>query len=178
MVQQGMTSAQRGRAAVKQMIAANKRQVEWFDSFINANVPVSGGLVTFNLSAGLDPGDTKGATVTRIILDFSLGQTSRGFDAAAHSSMGIYVVESDAAAAGAFSDVEDGNEQPGWLWRTRRRFDVPSGEGKPPWMWVKEDIKAQRKFLGEDFQLTLMLNNNGVSTLDVDGIVRVLIKRA
>ena len=93
-------------------------------------------------------------------------------------NMGICMIDEDAAAAGALPDANSDNEQPGWMWRTTQTVFTAVVNDRASATLVKADIRAMRKFAGDNVQLRWIANNSASGNpINVNGIIRVLLMK-
>ena len=151
-----------------------RRQAEWFDRIVNVNSIGTGTTQVVNLDGNMDVAMKKGATVVRIILDLMAFALTAGTGTVL--SVAIAMIEQDASVAGAIPDPEDDDEQPGWLYRTARPVVTSVLNDSSQATRVAVDLHSKRKYRGEDFALQMILENHagGLSSVNVDGVTRVL----
>ena len=143
------------------------------DSLIN--IAVGSGIQTFvNLTADLPANERSGATLARIILDLGLNAVTAGSGTV--MDLAVHLMENDALAAGAGPDPDVGTERPGWIWRTRRGVFTSLANDRAQEVRLVYDSKAGRKMAGEAINIVLNVINQvgGASTVNIDGIVRLL----
>ena len=154
-----------------------RRALEWFDIDLNSTVPATAQL-GIRADGAMVSDEKKGATITRIIMDFIITPVTAGLDVGARLAMGLYMQIEDGFAAGAFADPQTANDQPGWLWRTLRRYDIGSLTNQiRTSSHVHIDLHSQRKYRGEDDVLVLIFNNESTNSVDIDGWMRTLVKK-
>ena len=153
-----------------------RRALEWYDRFISqSNASNVQSLV--DLSLGIATDEKKGMTVVRIIIDMLI--IPQSINVLATTNLAIHMASADAFSALAVADADDQDEQPGWLWRTRRSTALSNITNlSSPAALIKEDLRAQRKFAGEDQLLILQIDNEAGSTVLTRGIIRVLCKKS
>ncbi len=91
---------------------------------------------------------------------------------------GIVMSDLDAIVAGALPDPEVETEQPGWLWRSTRCIvatDVNDYSQQQP---LEFNLHSMRKFSGNNDDLELIAVNSSLGGVFLNGLVRVLVKRA
>ena len=157
---------------------ATKRGVFWDDTLIN-KVLAPGNNTQDSLDQGVPEDEKKGMTLTRLLVNITITQVTSGTGGV--YAAGIYLAEEDAFAAVAIPEPEVVGDDAGWVWRVlqvpvfastttdfaqARRFEL--------------DIRAQRKYIGEDYTmvLTQTLNAGAASSINLNGFVRALYKRA
>ncbi len=149
----------------------------WEDTRIDKSL-APGNDTQDSLVGGIPEDEIKGMTLTRLLMNLTLTATTAG--TGSRYAAGIYLAEEDAFAAGAVADPEQEGDDPGWVWRV---FQIPIFSSDPnDYAQTRHfilDLRAQRKFPGEDTALILtQTNEGGVSTINSDGIIRCLYKRA
>ena len=96
------------------------RRTAWYDTTIDINA-ATGGAGNQQLMNSLERDERLGMTITRWIGEFSLmSQTIAGAYGVQRISIGIAMLDADAAAAGVFPDPQSSADQPprGWVYRT------------------------------------------------------------
>ena len=152
-----------------------RRQTEWYDTDVNVSVPISG-QATVQLDVNLVSDEKKGATITRVLVSLIVFPSAVNLSSRVH--MGIVLIEQDAVSAGAFPDVDQMDDQPGWMWRHMMSVRTENVSVRRSYQLVQADIRAQRKYIGEDYQLRLIIDENGgVVEGNCDGLIRVLVKK-
>ena len=127
---------------------------------------------------GIPEDEIKGITLTRLLMDLTLTAPSAG--SGSTYAGGIYVCEEDAFAAAAVADPGETGDDAAWVWRVAQIpvFTGTNNDHSQSNRYVL-DLRAQRKFLGEDYVLILnQTNMSGASNINIDGIIRCLFKRA
>ena len=118
-------------------------------------------------------------TVVRTLIDLTLVTISNNLSGLVH--MGIFLCEGDAAVANIFPEPGQTADDPGWLWQmARRTFGTVNLNDSSQWTRIVYDIRAMRKWPGEDYELELVVDNDAASgsAFNVDGMVKVLLLRA
>ena len=141
------------------------------DKTVDSSTSAGVGTDFENLTNNLNQDEVKGATVTRVILD--LVYDISGVGTIDSLGIGLVVLNTDAIAVSAFPDPEDTFDQPGWLWRTVHEVFQTDN----PKFRQHLDLRAQRKFGGEESNLVLLMKNAGVNTISIHGFARTLIRR-
>ena len=156
---------------------APKRPVFWDDTIVNESL-ANGAVAVFGLDQGIPEDELKGITVTRLLLQFSLQAQTVNTSGQFHA--GIYVAENDAVAALAVADPQTVSDDAGWMWRVANQVWASSNiNDSSQFLRVREDLRAQRTYPGEDYTLIIhMVNNNALGSVNIDGIIRTLYKRA
>ncbi len=145
---------------------------------VDVNSLANNAEIGLSLDGGVPEDEIKGLTAIRVIIRLSvrsgLVATSGNF------SGGIYIVENDALSAGAFADPADSVDDAGWLWRlSRQTYANDSINDYSQFLQIREDLRAMRKYPGEDYTLIMVIQNRDADAImNVDGIVRTLFKRA
>ena len=128
---------------------------------------------------GVPDDEKKGMTLTRTIMNLTLSVQTAG--AGSVFSYGLVMVEDDAAASLSFPDPDDLSQDPGWVWREGQMpvFSSTVNDFSQSRL-IRVDTRAQRKYIGEDFAFMLIMHvaAGGASTVNIDGWVRTLFKRA
>ena len=152
-----------------------RRGVEWFDRTVNSTLTASN-QVGIDLSTDLSNVNRKGATVVRMLLDITLQPVT--IDVNLRSYMGIYMAELDAFNASNFPEVAVDDEQPGWMYRMMRNVRTHDVDQLPANSHIEVDVRAKRRFVGEDTLLTLVLERDAaVGGVLFTGMVRTLVMR-
>ncbi len=86
---------------------------------------------------------------------------------------GISLVDLDAFNAATLPDANDATEQPGWLVRGSGNATTSALQDHSQYVSIIHDLKAKRKFAGNNFALVFMINNAGASDLQIDGMLRI-----
>ena len=160
----------------RSLVRGPRRGMFWIDHFVNQTL-ASGGAFQDGLDGAIDPDEKKGLTLTRMIIDLTANLTAAG--AGGTLSLGIYVCEQDAFAAGAISDCGDENEQPGWAWRAHRPIYSSNVNDHSQASLIQADVSSQRKYPGEDYSLILVGElPASANSVNLDGMIRQLYKRA
>ncbi len=175
-----MQQRRRGRPGGGRGVASPQRPrrgVYWEDTIIDQTLGANSQFGQ-SLDAGIPEDEKKGVTVTRILLEIDVVAVTAGTGGI--FSAGIAIVQDDASAALSFPDPDSVGDDPGWLWRVARQgvFNNDPNDFSQA-RHYKLDLRAQRKYVGEDYSLMLIgMNLAGVaSSLNVDGSLRVLYKR-
>ena len=156
---------------------ARLRGVFWDDTEIDQSL-ANNSTAGVALDGGIPEDELKGLTVTRTIIRLAVGGQTINTSGLFH--LGIYLAENDAAAALAFPEVQDTLDDAGWLIRLPFQKWGTGGNTNDfqNFLQVREDIRAMRKYPGEDYTNIILLTNTSASgTINVDGVVRTLYKR-
>ena len=154
----------------------------WEDTMIDINSLADVAQIAAALDGGIPADEVKGLTAVRIIMRLSVQAVTASTSGLV--SMGIYLVEGDAAAAAVFAEPQDTSDDAGWMYRNARQLWArdngavsTNGNGV---IWFREDLHAMRKYPGEDYTLRLIVNNHNAAgaVINVDGMVRTLFKKA
>ena len=169
----------RGRAfnPVRRAIGMRpKRATEWNDYQVNETVTV-GNANLFDLTQKLLDDEKKGATLVRLLIHIAaLAQTAGTGSLVA---LGIQMLDDDALAANAHSEPGSMGEQPGWMWRAFGSVFTSVVNDSSQQRIFEVDLKARRRLRGQDQNVVLILHNiSGASTINFDGMVRVLHQKA
>jgi len=147
-----------------------KRAVEWFDTIFNMTVPPGNVSVT-PLDSNILPDEKKGMTLQRTLIKLQYRPTVPGNTTM--FSSGICMITADAFAVPTLPDPGDPDEQPGWLWRDA--VVVMSDSSAISRQGADFDLKAKRKFAGEDIRMVLIQETGGsASSVSVTGLIRML----
>ncbi len=128
------------------------------------------------LTSGLPVGSAfnigrTGMTILRCFITLRINSQGPG---SVEAAFGFGMVDGDARAAGALPDPHQDPEFP-WMYWDNRAFLPPSDSGQH----MSLDIKAKRKFRGNDDGLVFVLDNHdAVETCEISMGFRMLIKRA
>ena len=133
------------------------RPMQWFTRTSAFATLASAAQVNFILynNLSLDNAATKGATVTRMVIDLIFKS-----DAVAQLNQvhwGIVLVNGDASAAGAFPDPGGDSDRAGWLVRGNDYVIQDSLSDSSQWTRVKLDLRSQRVLRSEADGLELIL---------------------
>ena len=153
------------------------RPMQWFTRVQRPVVQLTGSQGDFILynSLSLSAAATKGATVTRLIIDLIFRAESLAqFNEVA---WGITTVNADASAAGALPDSDDDTDRAGWLVRGREYNIQDSLSDASQWTRVKMDIRSQRVLRSEQDELHLIVNNHATGFSVIwSAFIRTLMK--
>ena len=157
------------------MTTRSRRPLQWYDTELEFATLAVGGqtnLLLYN-AVSLGARNIKGATVTRMLLDFdlrsdSLAQLNR-------LRWGIVMMNADARAAGAFPDPGDPSDRAGWLARGRMN-NMMTSQDASQWTTRHHDLRSQRIFHTEEDELHLILDNNGGFILSFSAYIRLLVR--
>ncbi len=93
--------------------------------------------------------------------------------------MGLAMINDDALGALALPDPGDAADQPGWLYRDRivvrgDRAEVAEAQT------LFHDLRAARKFPGQESNLVLIIDNDAASggSVSIEGLMRTLVLKA
>ena len=154
-----------------------KRQGFWIDNLLNTSVAAAGD-GNDSLFTGTPPINTRGVTITRIVLDLALMSiTTAGAFGVQAIDIGIGMTSQEAFNAGVFPDPRS-DERPvgGWMFRTRCVV-AQNGVGTNILYECHRDIRSGRKVSdGEAFIVFNSANILGTTfTVQVVGVVRCLV---
>ena len=139
----------------------------------------AGSSVGISMDGGVPEDEIKGLTATRMIIDLTAVALTAG--SGSLLAGGVYIIENDALSATVFAEPQDSIDDAGWMWRVARRpvFTSVVNDSSQVTRLVY-DIRSQRKYPGEDYTLVMVLVNlsGGATSMNIDGIVRTLLKRA
>ena len=156
--------------------AGPRRGTFWVDHIINQTI-ANGGTFNDGLDGAIDADEKKGLTLTRTIVEVHAMPVATGAGGNLH--LAVFLCEQDAFAAGAVPDVEDENEEPGWVWRSMQPVFTSVVNDRAQITRFHADLSSQRKYPGEDYSLIMVGSSpSSTSTFNVDGLVRMLFKRA
>ena len=143
------------------------------DNIINSTVVPTGETVVL-LSDLLAEQELKGARVRRLIIDVDARLATIGTGGVL--GIGICMVDNDGAGAGAVPNPADSGEQPGWLWRDSKGISSSDLNDNAQAVKFKADLKVNRRFLGGDMNLALILElGASTSNVNLDGLIRAVI---
>ena len=152
----------------------------WIDTNFNVNIS-SGGSNTGSLLIGVEPDDTRGITLTRVLVRLNLMPGSVDVSNLSYQrfALGIGVTDQEAFAAGVLPDPLTSTDQPGlgWVWRDEQAVIVSSSSALEALITrVHVDFKSQRKI--DDFELYHIFENTNAqgtgAAVRVTGLVRCL----
>ena len=152
----------------------------WDDTIVAINALPSGSQTIVDLDAGIPEDEAKGLTAIRLII--RLGVTGSAASTAGLFAAGVYLIEDDARGALSVAEPQLTGDDAGWMWRLAsqlwaRNADVNVAGGDV--MRIGEDIHSMRKYPGEDYSLSMVVNNvSATGGMNVDGMIRTLYKRA
>ena len=154
------------------------RRTGWEDTTISLGA-AEGAQGSQQLMTSFEADERMGMTISRWIAELGIYSNSiAGAYGVARVSIGITMLDADAAAAGAFPDPNASTDEPprGWVWRTHC-LASQNGVGTPIVVRCLFDIRSMRKF---DSAVAYIIVNNeslvGTSfTISVAGILRCLI---
>ena len=166
-----------GRGSAGSRPRPPRRGLFWSDRLINQTL-ANNSAVGIALDNGVPEDEKKGLTATRLIIKYTGQAVTVNTSGLLHC--GIYLVEDDAAAALAFAEVNDEGDDAGWMWRSMANVWASSNiNDSSQFLQFREDLRAQRKYPGEDYTLMLLLTTDSATgSINVDGMVRTLYKRA
>ena len=160
------------------MAVAARRRTSWEDNLVNISV-ASGSRTNPDLMVNLSEDETRGTTITRVILDLWLFSTTvAGAWGIQKFDLGMQIVSVDALNAAAVPDPDAASEQPvrGWLYRNRCAV-MQNGAGAPVFTRCVADLHMQRRVDNGKFILSMVNTaQRGTSfTVEVLGITRTLL---
>ena len=161
-------------------VRAPRRGTAWQDSLVNFDI-ASGAQSVSSLLGDWIPSDTRGATLVRTILCYSLYPSTPQQGAAEQVlDVGIGVTGQEAFGASVVPDPNTSGDEPqlGWIYRCRHLIHDVTVAPVP--REINKDIRAMRKI--NDGELYLVINNGPVRGTAFNvrfiGIIRVLVKLA
>ena len=137
------------------------RAMKWFTTLRGDQALTDGAQISFDLLAGVDQANKKGATVTRLIISMWIRndtqQTFKVMDA------GVAWVNSDAVAAAALPDPGDEADRADWLLRYRMTNQMDATTSGSQQIEDRHfDIRSQRICRSERDELRLVLEDSGL----------------
>ena len=150
----------------------------WDDTMVDTTLG-NGSQIPISLDGGVPEDEIKGLTAIRMIVRLAVKAVTIG--TSGKVSFGVYLIENDALSASVLAEPQDSVDDAGWMWRLAHQdwgaassvFDASQ------WFRVHEDLHAMRKYPGEDYTLVLVVgNHDATGSINVDGMVRTLYKRA
>ncbi len=87
------------------------------------------------------------------------------------------MVDEDAFAAAALPDTNDETEQPGWMLRGASLVSTSNANDGSQFLQIKNDLSGQRKFAGNSSRLVFLFSNDGVTSVILNGMIRMLVKK-
>ncbi len=159
-----------------------KRDTVWLDTIVSVTAGTGASTSVDLLGTTLET-EARGYTLVRTIISLeALNSTYAGHSGRQAVSLGIGMMEREAAASGAFPDPGDPTDAPGrgWVWRDTRVvlsvLDTP-GEGWP-YTRFAADLRGMRKVMYAE--PVLVFDNDALDgvafTVRVRGIIRSLYK--
>jgi len=140
-----------------------KRLTFWEDILINTSL-ANAGQAGFDLLGSTGEAESRGYTLTRIILylEFYNG-TYAGISGRQQVSLGMGMIERDAASALEFPDPHVAADAPGrgWLYRNSRTVlsELDQANSGWPYVTMEADLRGQRKVLYAK-PMAIFHNNN------------------
>jgi len=151
------------------------RTLKWFTTITQPVNLATGGQTNFNLLATLDSANTKGATITRIVLKIGANAPTTGAQGAL--TYGITTLAQEAVVAGAFPDTDVGADQVDWLVRGMLIVQGVSANGTESFDIDRHDLRAQRVLRDVQRQLHFILDASSISGgISFFFIARVLVR--
>ncbi len=153
-----------------------RRRMQWFSEQASEAPIALSAQLTLNILSGLLADLAKNATITRVLLSMFI--TPDTIAQVSHTSFGVVLVNSDAAAAGAFPDADDMTDRVDWMMRDRSRNMVSSLSDSSQ-SWKREyDLRGQRVIRTEESGLYIILDQSINGGVTVSTFSRVLVKFA
>ncbi len=152
------------------------RKAQWVDTLVGA-LTADGGQTITSLLGGMGTVDSRGLTLARTIVSFSVhGPAAVASDAFQIASLGIGVVSQEGFAANVVPDPNLASDRPprGWVWRDRLSVPGAASQSSTGVQRVKADVRGMRKV--DDGELVLITNNDNLDgvpfSLHIRGIIR------
>ena len=156
--------------------ALPRRGLFWIDTNIDETTS-SGTQDVTDLTTLMVDDEKKGATLVRLIISLRTVLTAAGSGGLV--AMGLIVIKDDALSALALPEANSAGDQPGWLWRRQLGIACTDPNDPTQWLHTDLDLRAKRKFVGEDSNLCLVINAGTLTaTINTDGWSRALFMRA
>ena len=154
-------------------MTAPRRAREWADITVDSTLTV-GTQTAIHLSSAILDDEKKGATVVRVIIDLEAVALTVGVGSVI--ALGLLMLDAEARAAGVGPDPQDDNDQPGWMWRTRKLVFLSALNDRSQTTKIFMDVRSMRKFPGPDVDLAMVwaVVSGGSSQVNLDGLIRVL----
>ena len=159
------------------MADRNSRPLEWYDSRQASTTLLAGAQANLTLYNAVShgPRNLKGATITRLIIDFALSASSVG--QRSEVFWGIVLMNADARAAGAFPDADDFTDRADWMVRVRSEVSQLDLTDSSQWDRRRLDLKSQRIIHSEEDELQFIIDSvsafSCIWTLFVRALVRL-----
>ena len=152
------------------------RSLKWFTTLQGHQALASGGQTSFELLAGLEKGDAKGATITRIIFDMWLLPDT--INVVKLMDYGMMFLNEDAVTAGGFPDIDIESERVDFVYRGRAMACANALNLPNPAGIVHKDLRAQRICRSEEDQFRLVCDLDAVAVggVFISFISRILIR--
>ena len=152
---------------------APRRASEWFDTQIN--LTLSSASQTFqDLLLNVSDNLRKGMTIVRVIMDLYGVLSVAGSGGLIH--LGLTIVNDDAISALAFPDVDNADEQPGWMWRAAAVIATSDPNDSSQMVRFIRDLRSMRRLPGEDVSLMLIADSGTLTApVNIDGLIRTLV---
>ena len=152
-----------------------RRRTEWFDLTVNQTV-AAGDQNSNDLTINMADVEKKGATLVRTLVQLYCAAVTVGTGSVL--SLGIAMLNEDAAAAGSIPEADSDTDKPGWVFRTVVPVFTDTANRFANLTVIKEDLRSRRRFQGSSDQIELILDNfAGSSAINVDGLIRLLIMK-
>ena len=152
-----------------------RKAVEWFDTIISVTIAASA-QAELQLLGGLVVDEFKGARIVRTIVDLFLVATTAGTGTIL--STGIAMINRDALSAGAVPEADDTADK-GWLWRTNKSVFTSVVNESQQQSHLLYDSRTSRRMRSDDDLMSMVFNTNaGASSINIDGLVRVLVEKS
>ncbi len=127
-----------------------------------------------DLLTGLSLDLTKGATITRVLLDIVIAPDT--VSQITHTSYGLVMVNDDQFSAGAVPEADANADRADWLLRARSR-NTAAAISDSSQLWVRSyDLHSQRVLRSEKQTLALVLDQSSGGGVVFYWMSRVLVK--
>ena len=130
------------------MVRAPRRGTSWDDQLFNFDI-ASGGRVEFLLMENVSDTESRGLTLARLILGYSLVPSVPGVASGSQKmSTGIFLASDDAFSSGGVPEANQQADYPvsGWLYRDQFIIvDETLATGFPVVIRIDKDLSVQRK---------------------------------
>ena len=148
------------------------RTLRWHETIIGSTALAGGAQTNHELAATIESSETRGATVTRMIIDISMHPEA--LTVIHETYWGITILPIEAVQAGAFPEA-DAIEEANWLVHGRMyaRSENLSDSSRDPRVML--DIRSQRIFRARTDRLHIILDNQP-NAVNYSMFVRTLVR--
>ncbi len=150
------------------------RTLKWSTAIHDAQTIAASGQNAHPLLGNLS-GTRKGATITRMLINITLGAAA--VDILARLKWGVVIVNNDAALASAFPDADDSADDADWLMRDAAVVVMSDVSDGSQLVRMKYDLRAQRIIRSDQDDLRFVIDRDSpVVTTNYNLFTRVLVR--